>query len=287
MSVSEYTVELDRLLADTDSLGESPENGPAVARALPTSWTVTDGQRTFNVPTQWLRSELQKAADPKSGSPPKIRERLVAMRAEAQAYSSGVADNPTERTAINNILARREFRNVHGPTWWDELKRRILEWLLRLVSRMFGSSAFPTVARVVVWTIVGIAVVVVGWAVFRAIRRNAGLESIVIDAQPVSAKPWTAWMEEARAAAAKAEWRDAIHLAYWAGISLLEARGMWRPDRARTPREYLRLLPSQSEHRPALTGLTRRFEVVWYGYGTADEPACAQTLTELEKLGCR
>ena len=59
------------------------------------------------------------------------------------------------------------------------------------------------------------------------------------------------------------EWRDAIHLAYWAGISFLERQGFWKPDRARTPREYLRL-SLRSEYRETLRALTQIFELAWY-----------------------
>jgi Domain of unknown function (DUF4129) len=62
---------------------------------------------------------------------------------------------------------------------------------------------------------------------------------------------------------------------------------MWRPDSARTPREYLRLLPSASEYRPALADLTRGFELVWYGTQPADSRAFARTMAQLEELGCR
>jgi hypothetical protein len=93
-------------------------------------------------------------------------------------------------------------------------------------------------------------------------------------------------MAEARAAADRGNWREAIHLAYWCGVSFLEAQGMWRPDYARTPREYLRLLPSSSQHHPPLAALTRSFEVVWYGTQEADADSYSQTLAHLEKLGC-
>jgi hypothetical protein len=104
---------------------------------------------------------------------------------------------------------------------------------------------------------------------------------------PVSARGWRIWLAEARAAAQSGNWRDAVHLAYWAGISLLETQGAWRPDSARTPREYLRLIPEANPHRPTLSSLTRKFELVWYGGQPADEQVFAQTLEELEKLGCR
>jgi hypothetical protein len=94
-------------------------------------------------------------------------------------------------------------------------------------------------------------------------------------------------MQEARLAAEGGNWRDAIHLGYWCGISFLEAQELWRPDTARTPREYLRLLPSASEHRKTLGTLTRTFELVWYGTQEADENAFSEALAQLEKLGCQ
>jgi Domain of unknown function (DUF4129) len=62
---------------------------------------------------------------------------------------------------------------------------------------------------------------------------------------------------------------------------------MWKPDRARTPREYLRLLSSSSEHRETLTALTRIFELSWYAKRDSNEGTFSQTLQALEKLGCR
>ena len=94
------------------------------------------------------------------------------------------------------------------------------------------------------------------------------------------------WMMEAKAAAAAGSWRDAIHLSYWAGISFLEGRGVWHPDRARTPREYLRLLPSSAEYHKPLAALTRQFEMIWYGGTAAGPDSFSEALKHLESLGC-
>jgi hypothetical protein len=118
------------------------------------------------------------------------------------------------------------------------------------------------------------------------IVRGSELEGVELANLPVSAKEWVVWLAEARAAAAKGEWRDAIHLAYWAGISFLERQGMWKPDKARTPREYLRLLGT-NEYRETLNALTRIFELAWYANRGASERSFSETLQELEKLGCR
>ncbi len=62
--------------------------------------------------------------------------------------------------------------------------------------------------------------------------------------------------------------------------------GVWRPDASRTPREYLRLLPRDSKHRPALANLTRSFEMAWYGYRPVTPAQAQSALHELENLGC-
>jgi hypothetical protein len=149
-----------------------------------------------------------------------------------------------------------------------------------------GSSSIPTISRMLVDALIGLAVVMLAWWMYRIVRTGAARETILAGPPPVSSKGWAVWLAEARAAANGGRWRDAIHLSYWCGIAFLEGQGVWRPDRARTPREYLRLLPSSSEHRPTLDALTRAFERVWYGMQDADADAFAQAQAQLKKLGC-
>jgi hypothetical protein len=101
-----------------------------------------------------------------------------------------------------------------------------------------------------------------------------------------SARSWHLWLAEARSLAQQQDWRNAIHMAYWAGISFLEEHGAWKPNRARTPREYLRLLGARTPKHEPLAALTRQLELVWYGYNDAAESDFNQALAELEKLGC-
>jgi len=169
----------------------------------------------------------------------------------------------------------------------DRLKRWILEKLFRLLRRLFRSSAIPTVGKYFVYALIGIAGLALLYLAYRSIFQNPEFEEIVPKDLPISAKEWTLWLSEARAAAAKGDWRDAVHLAYWAGISFLEREGFWKPDRARTPREYLRLISAQSEQRETLTALTRIFELSWYAKRDASAQTFSQTLEQLEKLGCR
>jgi hypothetical protein len=121
---------------------------------------------------------------------------------------------------------------------------------------------------------------------YRQIKSGSERETITPVNFAVSAQSWTVWLEQARRAGAQNNWREAIHLAYWAGISFLELNGAWRPDRARTPREYLRMLSNASEHRETLGSITRMFELAWYAKQQADATSFSQMMQALERLGC-
>jgi hypothetical protein len=278
--------ELERVSAALEGLDRHPEPGQAarLAGSLPEAWSVEANGTIFRVSATQLRAEIS-FGNPASWR--RARRRLETMEEEAAAFDRQRFDPGIERTKLNAILARREFRHVSGPTWIDRLKQRVIEFIASLLGRLFGSSAFPAVTRVVVWALVAVAVAVLAVMAFRMLRRSARFDSILPPMPPVPAKKSGSWAAEARAAAGQGNWREAVRCAYWAAISLLEERGLWRPDRARTPREYLGLLPASDPNRSALTALTRRFEVVWYGYQEAGEEIFAQTMAELERLGCR
>ena len=176
---------------------------------------------------------------------------------------------------------------MRGPTFIDRLAQRLIAIVLSVLELLFRSSAIPTISKVFVYGLIGLAVLTLGYVAYRQIKSAGGRESVVPSDLPVSAKSWGLWLADAHAAAAKNNWREAIHLAYWAGIAFLEQMGTWRPDRARTPREYLRLLSNSSEHRETLTALTRIFELTWYAKREATAGAFAQTMQALERLGCR
>jgi hypothetical protein len=287
-SIDEYVSELNRLSTLANQAGNDRNAAGAAIDDLRGGWRVEGRDQTFDLDTSWLLAQfekLQQGSNEETRS--HLRERISGLMADARAFQQPASDASSYRTTLSEILARSEFHQVHGPTWLDRLKYRIALWLFRLLSRFFDSSSVPVIGRSLVWTLVAIAVLALAWFIYREMKRNARLETIMPEVLPVSAKQWSVWMSEAQAAAAKGLWRDAVHLAYWAGISFLEERGMWRPDQARTPREYLQLISATSEHRPALSTLTRQLEVTWYGNQAAGPETFAETLAHLENLGCR
>jgi len=287
LTTTEYRTELERLLSATQQLDSSGNPTPQPLLDLPQSWRVRTDQRTFEISSEGLKRDVRRYESEKNiANASAIRARLQSLRGDLDGFEKPPADSSANRAALNSILARPEFRDVQGPNWLDRLKQRLLAFLLSLLERLFRSSAIPTISKYLVYVLMGLAVAALGYVAYRSIWVGDKLESVVPTDLPVSAKEWAVWLKEARAAAAKREWRDAIHLAYWAGISFLERQGMWKPDRARTPREYLRLLASTSEHRETLKALTQIFELAWYAKRDASERTFSQTLQELEKLGC-
>jgi uncharacterized protein DUF4129 len=285
---AEYSAELDGLLAATQQLDSSGTATPAALEHLPHSWHVHTENGDFDVSTAGLRSDVRRYEKEKNqANAVAIRTRLASLRKELAGFEKAPLEVSNSRTELNSILARPEFRDVHGPTWWDRLKRWMIGRLIRLVSKLFRSTAIPNVGKYFVYGLIGLAGLGLLYLVYRSIFQNPEFEEVVPKDLPVSAKEWTIWLSEARAAAGRSDWRDAVHLAYWAGISFLERQGQWKPDRARTPREYLRLISPQAEQRETLGALTHIFELTWYAKRPAGESTFSETLEQLEKLGCR
>jgi hypothetical protein len=288
LTAAEYRAELDRLSSATQQLDSSGSAAPQPLHDVPQSWRVRTEQGEFEISAEGLRRDVRRYESEKNvTTATTIRARIESLRHDLDGYEKPAADFSAERAELDKILAGREFGDVHGPTWIDRLKQDLTLLTFRLLERVFRSTAIPTIGKFFVYGLMGLAVLALGYFVYRTIAWGTDVQTVTPTDLPVSAKEWTIWLAEARASAAQGKWRDAIHLAYWAGISFLERQGMWKPDRARTPREYLRLLGSTSEHRDTLSTLTHIFELAWYAKRDASERTFSQTLAALEKLGCR
>jgi Domain of unknown function (DUF4129) len=283
----EYAAELERLASTIQQMSHA-EDPPSLLKGIPPVWRIKTAQKTFEVPTEGLRANLAEwQKKPDKDLQGRIVANLHTLRSEALSFEASPADNSQRQNLLKGILANNEFQHVEGQTWLDRLKQRLVEQLVKLLGRAFSSSAISTISDVLVYGLIAAAVLVVLYWMYRTIRDSVDLEELALKTPTVSSKAWTVWMAEARAAADAGNWRDAIHLGYWCGISFLEGQGLWRPDTARTPREYLRLLPSVDANHEALGALTRSFEVVWYGTQDASSRSFSETLAQLEKLGCR
>lgn len=287
LTPSEYRAELDRLLSAARQLDSSGAPTPSPLQSLPVDWHV-HSDHDFDISTEGLKRDVRRYEQDKNAqNTTAIYRRLQMLRAEIDGYEKAPADVSSSRNELNAILARPEFREVHGPTWLDRLKQWLAELFIRMLRKVFGAIAIPTISRYFVYGLMGVALLTLLYVAYRLIWKVQEIGEVIPKDIPVSAKAWAVWLAEARTAAARGDWREAVHLAYWAGISFLEMQGVWKPDRARTPREYLRLFSGPREQKETLNALTRIFELAWYAKRDADATTFSSTLAELEKLGCR
>ena len=292
ISVAAYRQQLQGIVAGIDSLESHPEDAGALVASIPDQVSVTTSSGEVKVSHKALKDSLGAfaAADEKTrpGLLREIREYARAMSAAAGNYEKNAADTATAHRKLEEILSHREFK-AQGPSAKDALLARIYYWIARLLSKLvFKGQASFDLMRLIIYLLVGAAAtLLLVWTIRRLRRPQEELPQREIIPFAPSARSWRAWLADARAQAQREDWRNAIHLAYWAGISYLEEHGAWKPNRARTPREYLRLIGKAAAQYPVLAALTRKLEVVWYGYGTAAEADFHEALVQLEKLGCR
>jgi hypothetical protein len=175
------------------------------------------------------------------------------------------------------------------------LRDRISEILQAALDRIFrrvgGQASF---GYALLWIGVCAAAILIGYWIFHRWFRTARSVEMALQSAAVPVRSWQEWIFAAREAAGRGDYRMAIHCAYWAGIARLQDLGALAPDRAKTPREYLRaftkaklVVPETlATRQQALYLLTSRLEKIWYGYQIATEADFRDSLTQLETLGC-
>ena len=250
LTLTEYRDALAAVAAAIDDPTRDP--------MLPDEWQITISNTEYSVSTTTIRRDLttwRRAHDDAARS--RLVARLELLRSDAQALELPRIETSSERSKLKAILATREFERVSRPTAMDRVKQAIADFVNRIFDVLGGSSAFPTLSRVVVFGLIALAVGMAAWTLFRYTRDLDAIETVLPGQIAPAPREWRAWLTDAQSAAATSDWRTAMHAAYWCAVAFLESRGAWRPDRTRTPREYFRLLPPASDNRRTLVELTR------------------------------
>jgi len=291
-TLQEYIAELDHCSA---VLNASTGNSAAIndlRMTLPANWTVTAGEARYSVSTAWLTGPLSRIEK----NPSANSKALAQIRQELRTYieAAQTLETPTlpqnlaqSRARLNAILSATEFRGQAGPSWLDLLKARAWSWIVRQLERVFGRlGRSRTIGNIVAWTVIALAcLLLLFWTVRFLMRAGSRSEMDLSGATPVN-RDWHRWLRDARAAAARGDYRAAIHAAYWAAIVRMEETRSLPEDRSRTPRESLRLIKKESADYAPLLQLTQRFELVWYGYRSATDADWSDAMQQLESLGC-
>lgn len=279
------------LLAHADELARRKNADLALLRAsIPATVHVQTPQGTLDIDnTPLLRvisADNTKDVDNRSEALESLHDDLQSRISDIAAYERPT--DPTERPKLADILDRKEFHRVKRADPATAIRRLLFLALLKLFSLITNNpDRAGLYARIFLWTVVSIVGLFLLWLTYRWLGREGppSAPRQIVPFAP-SSRDWQDWLHAARSAAASGDLREAVHLAYWAGISLLESNGSWRPDKARTPREYLRLLGNAPGH-PELTRVTRIFEKTWYGERQPTEQEFSSVIDDLGRLGCR
>jgi Domain of unknown function (DUF4129) len=279
------------LLGQVEQRSAQPDVSLAeLADTVPAQCNFVAGGRAFHFSNLEMQRELRELAakpDNRIARLKMFQGGLLQRLSGIDAYERRV--DPTAKPKLQEIMQRREFRRVGKQDPMALLQEWMFQILEKLFSRIFRDPSRVVLgAKTAAWSLCIAVAGFILWKLYRWAMQGRPPEAVreVIPFAP-SAKSWRDWLREARAAVARGELREAVHAGYWAAISHLESSGAWRPDRARTPREYLRLLAQSDPSRALLADITRDFEVVWYGNRPPAFTEWESFLAKVERIGCR
>lgn len=292
LSLGDYKARLHQFQEQIQKTTEHPEYAVDFYREVPSEIGVQTMSGTITVRFDFLQKGLSDFLKSEPNAKPTIlaqlSERIQALENEADNFEKADPGNPAARERLNQILSAREFRAMRGPAEWELLLQRILAWLGKKLDKLFPKAPdLDQAGQIFVWVMIGIASSILAVWLYRTSRqRLADRPREILPFSP-SARNWRVWLAEAREKATAGQWREAIRLGFWSAVSRLESDGVWRPDKARTPREYLNAIPAGTETKSTFAAATRMFEVSWYGGRPTSSTDFERFLSELEKLGCR
>ena len=279
----------------------NPAGLAALRKNLPTYWEVASGEQHYKLSTDPLTgllraAEKEKNAKSIAAKASEAAEWAFDLANQAKAYEGAQTEGGSNaKNSLATILSRREFGGVKGPSRWDLFRQRVIRWIEDLLLRILGQiGRYPIGVKILFWVITIGVIVWLAFVLFRYWTRRATLDELQTPDSVAYVRTWQEWIQAAREAAARGDYREAVHSAYWAGISFLEDSDLVRKDRTRTPREYMRLVSNSTQlvatgrkTREALSALTVVLEQVWYGRRPASNHDFANALQSVEALGCR
>jgi len=189
------------------------------------------------------------------------------------------------KATLAEILASREFQR-RSQDAFSRWLRAVLQWLLRLLERLFPAlQGGGQAARVAMWLVGFLLFALLVFLV--AYGLNAWLGRLgVRSARPQDAQDggWVvrpgerltpeALLAQAERRAGAGEYREALRWLYQAVLLLLDRRQLVEFDEARTNWEYQRALGDQPDPwwPDRFAWATDLFEATWYGGQAAQEP---------------
>lgn len=294
-----FAAELRRIGTAIEKKKADPAGLTALRKNLPSHWELNASEHHYYISAEPLNGLLRSAEAGKKARTIAAEDAAqwafdLASQVNASAAPPNGGDTDVKAT-LDRILSRREFGAVKGPSAWDLFRQRVIQEIARLLGSVFQQiGRYPMAAKALFWLVILAVVVWLALVLFRYWTRRAALEELQAPGAVAYIRTWQEWIQAAREAATRGDFREAVHSAYWAGISYLEDCEVVRKDRTRTPREYVRLVSNATQlaasgrkTREALSSLTIVLEQVWYGRRPASNQDFANALQSVEALGCQ
>jgi Domain of unknown function (DUF4129) len=188
---------------------------------------------------------------------------------------------------LRSVLARPEFQRRPSSIWLESIRKRVGDWVARMLRRLTGTGVSArTVGVVLAWASSLLALSFLSWWLVQMLTRRSRAASLELSAIRPPAAAAREWAQRAMAAARAGDFRESVRCGYRAALCRLDEQGVWRVDESRTPREYVRLLPAGDSRFDVVSDLTRQFEQVWYGRRTPTDEDARLLAAHLERLGC-
>jgi Domain of unknown function (DUF4129) len=292
LSLAEYKLRLEQYSTEIQTIAQHHEHAVDFNHSVPpTSFQVQTQAGVITVSVEFLHKELNEYLEAAPAQKPTILSQLAdrtkAMRSEADSFEQAHGGDSAARDRLNQILSASEFDRVRGPSELELLQERISAWIQKKLDKLFPDAPdLDQLGQIFVWIVIAIVSSILAVWLYRQSKERMDRPREVMPFVP-SAKSWRSWLIEAHDKAAQGEWREAIRLGFWAAVSRLESEGVWRPDKARTPREYLNAIPAANATKSPFAAVTRTFEAAWYGGRPASAGDFERFINEIEKLGCR
>lgn len=192
---------------------------------------------------------------------------------------------PDALRELESILLRPEFNEMQSPPFWEELTRRFLSWLFRILPPLGDGGALGL--QIWGYIFAGIVTILLGWFLWywmRSVRRQFSAETTLPFASEADHQlTANAALQQAQARANDGNYRDAVRYLYLSTLLNLDERNLLRFDRSKTNREYLRQIAG-TNFAATLHSVVDVFDRVWYGFQPIDEVTYRRYERQVQEL---
>ncbi|SHM07380.1 protein of unknown function [Chitinophaga jiangningensis] len=168
--------------------------------------------------------------------------------------------------SAEKLKALREDERLH---YSDNKDKDSVSWWTLIV----GATLLYITAHIIIfrWVIVGIVLLVLGYLIYRYMRKNGlsffrkpALVGTVVTPEETEVHSASEYLQKIKAAEASGNIREAIRWWYLYTLFQLAENGLIKPSREKTNKDYLRTLRNTPLYKP-FSVLTMDYEYIWYG----------------------